>query len=108
MLAMRGLGILLVQLQSSSSDLSIFVDTPGLLNRDDTERNKMELLTLSVLQHLPSTVLFVVSTAKGRSMYSSNVLRGQRAGHPSPTSLVEGDKSTVQTFFFPCLPPRPI
>jgi hypothetical protein len=36
-------------------------DTPGLLNREDHDRNKMELLTLTVLQHLPSTVIFVVS-----------------------------------------------
>ena len=50
-----------------SPDSWLFADTPGLLNRDDTERNKMELLTLSVLQHLPSTVLFVVSAAKGQS-----------------------------------------
>ncbi|KAG1665231.1 hypothetical protein FOA52_011419 [Chlamydomonas sp. UWO 241] len=35
-------------------------DTPGLLNRPDEERNKMELLTLATLQHLPTTVLFVV------------------------------------------------
>jgi hypothetical protein len=36
-------------------------DTPGLLNRMDADRNKMEMLTLSVLQYLPTSVVFVVS-----------------------------------------------
>jgi nucleolar GTP-binding protein len=35
------------------------MDTPGLLQRPDDFRNKMELLTLAALQHLPSSVLFV-------------------------------------------------
>lgn len=35
-------------------------DTPGLLNRPLAERNAMERLTLACLQHLPSTVLFVL------------------------------------------------
>lgn len=35
------------------------MDTPGLLQRDDDYRNKMELLTLAALQHLPSSVMFV-------------------------------------------------
>jgi hypothetical protein len=34
-------------------------DTPGLLQRPDEYRNKMELLTLAALQHLPSSVVFV-------------------------------------------------
>lgn len=35
------------------------MDTPGLLERPDEFRNKMELLTLAALQHLPSSVMFV-------------------------------------------------
>jgi nucleolar GTP-binding protein len=35
------------------------MDTPGLLQRDDVYRNKMELLTLAALQYLPSSVMFV-------------------------------------------------
>ena len=34
-------------------------DTPGLLPRPDDFRNKMELLTLAALDHLPSSVMFV-------------------------------------------------
>lgn len=34
-------------------------DTPGLLARSDDQRNKMELLTLAALDHLPSSVMFV-------------------------------------------------
>lgn len=36
-------------------------DTPGLLNRPDHERKKMEMLTLSVLEHIPRLlVVFVI------------------------------------------------
>lgn len=35
------------------------MDTPGLLQRPDDYRNKMELLTLAAMQHLPSSVMFV-------------------------------------------------
>ena len=35
-------------------------DTPGLLNRKDADRNAMERLTVACLQHLPTTVLFVI------------------------------------------------
>ena len=35
-------------------------DTPGLLNRDDEDRNAMERLTLASLRYLPTAVLFVV------------------------------------------------
>ncbi|CAA7393224.1 unnamed protein product [Spirodela intermedia] len=34
-------------------------DTPGLLNRDDDKRNNLEKLTLAVLSHLPTAVLYV-------------------------------------------------
>jgi len=34
-------------------------DTPGLLARPDDERNNIELLTISALQHLPTSILFV-------------------------------------------------
>lgn len=40
-------------------------DTPGLLNRGDEERNRMEMLTLAVLEYLPTSVLFVVSHRLG-------------------------------------------
>ncbi|KAL0547973.1 hypothetical protein IC582_012412 [Cucumis melo] len=34
-------------------------DTPGLLRRSDDDRNNLEKLTLAVLSHLPTAVLFV-------------------------------------------------
>ncbi|KAI3892057.1 hypothetical protein MKX03_030891 [Papaver bracteatum] len=34
-------------------------DTPGLLRRPDEDRNNLEKLTLAVLQHLPTAVLYV-------------------------------------------------
>lgn len=40
-------------------------DTPGLLPRPDGQRNKMELLTLAALEHLPSSVVFVADLTEG-------------------------------------------
>ncbi|KAL1331476.1 hypothetical protein AAHE18_12G188000 [Arachis hypogaea] len=34
-------------------------DTPGLLKRQDEDRNNLEKLTLAVLSHLPTAVLYV-------------------------------------------------
>ncbi|XP_020581556.1 nucleolar GTP-binding protein 1 isoform X2 [Phalaenopsis equestris] len=34
-------------------------DTPGLLRRHDDDRNNLELLTLAVLEHLPTAILYV-------------------------------------------------
>lgn len=36
------------------------MDTPGLLNRPDEERNEMEKLTFASLLHLPTAVIFVI------------------------------------------------
>ena len=36
------------------------MDTPGILNRPDAERNEMEALTLASMQHLPTAVMFVL------------------------------------------------
>ena len=41
------------------------MDTPGLLDRADEERNEMELLTLASMQHLPSLVVFVMDLSGG-------------------------------------------
>ena len=35
-------------------------DTPGLLNREEKDRNEMEMLTLASLQYLMTSVLFVI------------------------------------------------
>ena len=35
-------------------------DTPGLLNRKEKDRNKMELLTLACLEYLPSAIVYVM------------------------------------------------
>jgi nucleolar GTP-binding protein len=36
------------------------MDTPGVLNRPDEQRNEMEALTLASMQHLPTAVMFVM------------------------------------------------
>lgn len=42
-------------------DLRVQVmDTPGLLNRPEEERNEMEMLTFASMYHLPTAVIFVV------------------------------------------------
>ena len=36
------------------------MDSPGLLVREDFERNEMEALTLAAMQHLPTAVMYVM------------------------------------------------
>lgn len=36
------------------------MDTPGLLDRSEDERNEMEKLTFASLLHLPTAVIFVI------------------------------------------------
>ncbi|KAF6264314.1 P-loop containing nucleoside triphosphate hydrolase protein [Scenedesmus sp. NREL 46B-D3] len=61
-------------------------DTPGLLQRPDEYRNKMELLTLAALQHLPSSVVFVADLTEecGTSVADQWAIRRElRARFPS-------------------------
>jgi len=47
------------------------MDTPGLLPREDTARNHMELLTLACVQFLPSQVVFVLDLTGGAGAKSA-------------------------------------
>uniref|UniRef100_A0A0D9X4M2 OBG-type G domain-containing protein n=1 Tax=Leersia perrieri TaxID=77586 RepID=A0A0D9X4M2_9ORYZ len=51
-------GILMGHIVSNHERFQV-TDTPGLLTRDDDERNNIEKLTLAVLSHLPIAVLYV-------------------------------------------------
>lgn len=42
------------------SELCQVMDSPGLLVREDNERNEMESLTLAAMQHLPTAVMYVM------------------------------------------------
>lgn len=42
------------------SQLCQVMDSPGLLARDDAERNEMEQLTLAAMKHLPTAVMYVL------------------------------------------------
>ena len=53
-------GFLYVRSNLPCMPLAQVTDTPGLLNRPDSERNAMERLTLAALEHLPTAVLFVM------------------------------------------------
>jgi nucleolar GTP-binding protein len=48
------------------------MDTPGLLDRPEEERNEMERLTFASLAHLPTAVLFVIDPS-GLSGEQSNL-----------------------------------
>ncbi len=37
----------------------VVTDTPGLINRSEADRNKIEMLTIATLEHLPTCVIFV-------------------------------------------------
>ncbi|KAJ0111883.1 hypothetical protein Patl1_00032 [Pistacia atlantica] len=58
-------GILMGHITLRLSEFSGFyfildvTDTPGLLRRSDDDRNNLEKLTLAVLSHLPTAILFV-------------------------------------------------
>lgn len=47
------------------------MDTPGVLNRPDGERNEMEALTLASMQHLPTAVMFVLDLTGNSGALSS-------------------------------------
>ncbi len=47
------------------------MDTPGVLNRPDVERNEMEALTLASMQHLPTAVMFVLDLTGNSGALSS-------------------------------------
>jgi nucleolar GTP-binding protein len=62
--------------------VSQVTDTPGLLARPDDFRNKMELLTLAALDHLPSSVMFVFDLTEecGTSVSDQWVIRQEVKG----------------------------
>ncbi|KAI3731922.1 hypothetical protein L1987_63115 [Smallanthus sonchifolius] len=51
-------GILMGHIALSYQNFQV-TDTPGILRRRDEDRNNLEKLTLAVLEHLPTAVLFV-------------------------------------------------
>ncbi|KAK4847760.1 hypothetical protein QYF36_005559 [Acer negundo] len=51
-------GILMGHITLSYQNFQV-TDTPGLLKRSDEERNNLEKLTLAVLSHLPTAILYV-------------------------------------------------
>ncbi|KAL5566122.1 hypothetical protein UlMin_029286 [Ulmus minor] len=51
-------GILMGHIVSNYQHFQV-TDTPGLLNRHEEDRNNLEKLTLAVLSHLPTAILFV-------------------------------------------------
>ncbi|KAJ4727332.1 nucleolar GTP-binding protein 1 [Melia azedarach] len=51
-------GILMGHITLSYQNFQV-TDTPGLLRRSDEDRNNLEKLTLAVLSHLPTAILFV-------------------------------------------------
>ncbi|KAL3833016.1 hypothetical protein ACJIZ3_007752 [Penstemon smallii] len=51
-------GILMGHITLSYQNFQV-TDTPGLLRRSDEDRNNLEKLTLAVLSHLPTAVLYV-------------------------------------------------
>lgn len=42
------------------SELCQVMDSPGILARNDEDRNEMEALTLAAMQHLPTAVMYVM------------------------------------------------
>ena len=55
------------------SQLCQIMDSPGLLRREDGERNEMEQLTLAAMSHLPTAVMFVMDLSGGAGDKCSSV-----------------------------------
>lgn len=54
------------------SQLCQVMDSPGLLLRENEERNEMESLTLAAMQHLPTAVIYVMDlTGEAGDKFSS-------------------------------------
>lgn len=54
------------------SQLCQVMDSPGLCNRPDDERNEMESLTLAAMNHLPTAVIYVMDlTGEAGDKFSS-------------------------------------
>jgi nucleolar GTP-binding protein len=55
----------------------VVTDTPGLINRAEIDRNKIEMLTIATLEHLPTCVVFVtdLSGLSGTSIEDQLELR---------------------------------
>ena len=54
------------------SQLCQVMDSPGLCNRPDEERNEMESLTMAAMQHLPTAVIYVMDlTGEAGDKFSS-------------------------------------
>mmetsp|Transcript_9782 Transcript_9782/g.18389 ORF Transcript_9782/g.18389 Transcript_9782/m.18389 type:complete len:538 (+) Transcript_9782:109-1722(+) len=49
------------------------MDSPGLLAREDSQRNEMEALTLAAMQHLPTAVMYVMDLSGGAGDKCSSV-----------------------------------
>merc|ERR1740139_2001707 len=49
------------------------MDSPGLLNRQNEERNEMEALTLAAMEHLPTAVMYVMDLSGGAGDKCSSV-----------------------------------
>lgn len=59
--------------QYAFSQLCQVMDSPGLLVREDHERNEMEALTLAAMQHLPTAVMYVMDLSGGAGDKCSSV-----------------------------------
>lgn len=68
----RGLSIGHISIDTHSSKVSCqIMDTPGLLFRDT--RNKMELLTLGTMQHLPVCVMYIIDLSGNAGAECSSI-----------------------------------
>ncbi|KAM3573804.1 hypothetical protein VYU27_004225 [Nannochloropsis oceanica] len=67
----RGMTLGHVTYDDWASEKCQVMDTPGVLNRPDGERNEMEALTLASMQHLPTAVMFVLDLTGNSGALSS-------------------------------------
>ena len=57
--------------EATGEKLCQVMDTPGLLDRPDEDRNEMEQLTLASMEHIDSLIIFVMDLSGGSGVKSS-------------------------------------
>ena len=94
-------GIVVGHFEAAGSRYQV-TDTPGVLRRANAERNAMEMLTLASLEHLPTSVLFVIDptggcgTSAADQLAIRDELRAQFPGKPWLDVLSKADLVRAQ------------
>ena len=72
----------------------VVTDTPGLINRSEADRNKIEMLTIATLEHLPTCVIFVTDLTGYRARPSTTSCSSEKSSTNNSPSVDRGSTSS--------------